>query len=171
MLFGQNTFFSLYPSSFQHQNPVIAWLVQITGNVYAYYHRKLHFYSKSILNFALTVVPRYLWLLPMVVHGSLPGSPDIDVHGSVRAVDGGLSFSGEDDTFLKVGNFDRECLHDPSKCPKGLSLSCKMKFDKVRYHVRKYHIISYRIVSYRIVSYHIISYHIISYRINQLTSQ
>lgn len=71
-----------------------------------------------------------MWLLPKLQDNKITGSPDIEVHGSVRAVDGGVHLDGEE-TFLKVGNFDSKCLHDPSKCPNGLSLSCKLKFNRV----------------------------------------
>ena len=76
------------------------------------------------------VVPRYMWLLPKLQDKKVSGSPDIEVHGPVRAVDGGVHLDG-DQSYLKVGNFDRKCLHDPSKCSEGLSLSCKLKFNRV----------------------------------------
>ena len=72
-----------------------------------------------------------MWLLPHLTENALPGSPDIEVHGMVRAVDGGVHMNGKE-SFLKVGNFEGKCLHDPAKCPDGLSVSCKLKFNKVR---------------------------------------
>lgn len=77
------------------------------------------------------VVPRYMWLFPKLEDKKVAGSPDIEVNGPVRAVDGGVHLDGQG-SFLKVGNFDSKCLHDPSKCPDGLSLSCKLKFNRVR---------------------------------------
>ena len=79
-----------------------------------------------------TVVPRYMWLFPKLEDNKVTGSPDIEVNGPVRAVDGGVHLDGQG-SFLKVGNFDSKCLHDPSKCPNGLSLSCKLKFNRVRF--------------------------------------
>lgn len=76
------------------------------------------------------VVPRYMWLLPILDDQKLSGSPDIEVNGPVRAVDGGVHLDGKE-SYLKVGNFDGKCLHDPAKCPNGLSLSCKLKFNRV----------------------------------------
>ena len=83
-----------------------------------------------------TVVPRYMWLLPKLQDKKITGSPDIEVHGPVRAVDGGVHLDGKE-SFLKVGTFDGKCLHDPSKCPNGLSLSCKLKFNRVRINAVK----------------------------------
>ena len=80
--------------------------------------------------FISIVVPRYMWLLPILDDQKLSGSPDIEVNGPVRAVDGGVHLDGQE-SFLKVGNFDGKCLHDPAKCPNGLSLSCKLKFNRV----------------------------------------
>lgn len=71
-----------------------------------------------------------MWLLPKLQDNKINGSPDIEVQGSVRAVDGGVRLDGKE-SFLKVGNFDSKCLHDPSKCADGLSLSCKLKFNRV----------------------------------------
>lgn len=78
------------------------------------------------------VVPRYMWLFPKLEDKKVTGSPDIEVNGPVRAVDGGVHLDGQG-SFLKVGSFDSKCLHDPSKCPDGLSLSCKLKFNRVRF--------------------------------------
>ena len=72
-----------------------------------------------------------MWLFPKLEDKKVTGSPDIEVNGPVRAVDGGVHLDGQG-SFLKVGNFDGKCLHDPSKCPDGLSLSCKLKFNRVR---------------------------------------
>ncbi|XP_078359624.1 uncharacterized protein LOC144644082 isoform X3 [Oculina patagonica] len=83
-----------------------------------------------VFSFDNTVVPRYMWLLPKLQDSKVTGSPDIEVNGPVRAVDGGVHLDGQG-SFLKVGNFDGKCLHDPSKCPDGLSLSCKLKFNRV----------------------------------------
>ncbi|XP_022799604.1 uncharacterized protein LOC111337536 isoform X3 [Stylophora pistillata] len=83
-----------------------------------------------VFTFDNTVVPRYMWLLPKLQDKKITGSPDIEVHGPVRAVDGGVHLDGKE-SFLKVGNFDSKCLHDPSKCPNGLSLSCKLKFNRI----------------------------------------
>lgn len=71
-----------------------------------------------------------MWLLPILDDQKLSGSPDIEVNGPVRAVDGGVHLDGKE-SYLKVGNFDGKCLHDPAKCPNGLSLSCKLKFNRV----------------------------------------
>ncbi|XP_027047022.1 uncharacterized protein LOC113674731 isoform X3 [Pocillopora damicornis] len=83
-----------------------------------------------VFTFDNTVVPRYMWLLPKLQDKKITGSPDIEVHGPVRAVDGGVHLDGKE-SFLKVGTFDGKCLHDPSKCPNGLSLSCKLKFNRI----------------------------------------
>lgn len=83
-----------------------------------------------VFTFDNTVVPRYMWLFPKLEDKKVTGSPDIEVNGPVRAVDGGVHLDGQG-SFLKVGNFDGKCLHDPSKCPNGLSLSCKLKFNRV----------------------------------------
>lgn len=77
-----------------------------------------------------------MWLLPKLQDKKITGSPDIEVHGPVRAVDGGVHLDGKE-SFLKVGTFDGKCLHDPSKCPNGLSLSCKLKFNRVRINAVK----------------------------------
>ena len=61
---------------------------------------------------------------------AIPGSPDIAVHGPVKAVDGGVHLDGLD-SYLKVGDFKGKCIHDPEKCIHGLSFSCKLKFDQV----------------------------------------
>ena len=71
-----------------------------------------------------------MWLLPTLQERKIYGSPDIEVYGSVRAVDGGVHLDGKE-SYLKVGSFDSRCLHDPSRCPNGLSLSCKLKFNRV----------------------------------------
>ncbi|XP_067038773.1 uncharacterized protein [Acropora muricata] len=87
-----------------------------------------------VFTFDNTVVPRYMWLLPKLQDKKINGSPDIEVYGSVKAVDGGVHLDGKE-SYLKVGSFNQRCLHVPSKCPDGLSLSCKLKFNRV---VRSY---------------------------------
>ncbi|XP_074615208.1 uncharacterized protein LOC141874734 isoform X6 [Acropora palmata] len=87
-----------------------------------------------VFTFDNTVVPRYMWLLPKLQDKKINGSPDIEVYGSVKAVDGGVHLDGKE-SYLKVGSFNQRCLHDPSNCPDGLSLSCKLKFNRV---VRSY---------------------------------
>ena len=71
-----------------------------------------------------------MWLLPKLQDKKINGSPDIEVYGSVKAVDGGVHLDGKE-SYLKVGSFNQRCLHDPSKCSDGLSLSCKLKFNRV----------------------------------------
>ncbi|XP_032238898.2 uncharacterized protein LOC5513456 isoform X2 [Nematostella vectensis] len=77
-----------------------------------------------------TVSARYTWLLPKLQDGKIPGSPDIEVNGPVKAVDGGVHIDGSK-AYLKVGNFNGRCVSDPSKCPKGLSISTKLKFNRI----------------------------------------
>lgn len=71
-----------------------------------------------------------MWLLPKLQDKKINGSPDIEVYGSVKAVDGGVHLDGKE-SYLKVGSFNQRCLHNPSNCPDGLSLSCKLKFNRV----------------------------------------
>lgn len=74
-----------------------------------------------------------MWLLPKIENGAIPGSPDIDVSGPVKAVDGGVHLDGQS-SYLKIGGFKGKCLHNPEKCTQGLSFSCKLKFNRVNIH-------------------------------------
>lgn len=59
----------------------------------------------------------------------IPGSPSLSVHGAVTAVHDGLHFDGSTssmDTSIEGYN----CLHDPEKCPRGLSYGLKLRLDK-----------------------------------------
>lgn len=71
-----------------------------------------------------------MWLLPKIEDGAIPGSPDVEVHGTVEAVDGGVHLDGQD-SYLKIGDFKGKCIHNPEKCTQGLSFSCKLKFKRV----------------------------------------
>ncbi|XP_031555970.1 uncharacterized protein LOC116292758 [Actinia tenebrosa] len=76
-----------------------------------------------------SVVPKVMWTLQKVEHGTVVGSsPIVQAHGQLKQIDDGLELNGKD-SWLDAGDFKGTCLSDPQLCPAGLTVGFKVKFD------------------------------------------
>ena len=75
------------------------------------------------------VAPANSWVLSTAHNDKISGTPSLAVHGTVKHVDGGISFDGAT-AYLDGQLPATDCLSDPDKCIQGFSVGAKLKFDE-----------------------------------------